>query len=107
MARTHSIAGDLTIYAVGPLLTQFKGWVAKLPKGRRGAALIDTPLPVDASGVNEVDAAGVQLLLALSKSLTSQRRPLQLVDPSGPLVNACRALGVSSVLMASAPDVKS
>jgi anti-anti-sigma regulatory factor len=102
MAKTHSLPGDLTIYAVDLLRTLLQGWVATLPKGRRGVALNDVPLPVDASGVNEVDAAGVQMLLALSKSLRLRRRPLRLIDPSGRLVGACGALGVASVLLAGA-----
>ncbi len=99
MARSHSLPADLTIYSAGLLRTQLQGWVAKLPTGRRGIALNGSPLPVDASGDNEVDAAGVQMLLALSKSLTTRRRPLRLIDPSAPLVNACGALGVASLLL--------
>lgn len=100
MAQKHALTGDVTIYAVCTLRTRFEGWIAKLPKGRRAAELSDSPLIVDAAGVNEVDAAGIQLLLALSKSLLARRRQLQLVNPSSALVGACDALGVSALLFA-------
>jgi anti-anti-sigma regulatory factor len=99
MANAHKLPGELTIYAAGSLRAQFEKWVAKLPKGRRAVALAGTALPVDASGVNEVDAAGLQLLLSLSKSLGAHKRSLQLVDPSTPLRSACDTLGLSGVLI--------
>ncbi len=98
MKQTYALTGAVTIYAVGALRSQFEMWIAKLPKGRRGAALNDSPLAVDAHGVDEVDAAGMQLLVSLSKSLSERRRPLQLVNPSALLVGACDALGVASLL---------
>jgi anti-anti-sigma regulatory factor len=99
MANAHKLPGELTIYAVGGLRAQFEKWVAKLPKGRRATALAGTALPVDASGVNEVDAAGLQLLLSLSKTLGAHKRSLQLIDPSTPLRSACDTLGLSGVLI--------
>lgn len=53
---------------------------------------------VDASEVDEVDAAGVQLLLALSRSLASRGRRLHLHAPSGPLREALRTLGAHALI---------
>ena len=53
---------------------------------------------MEASSVNEVDAAGIQLLLALAASLKARGRALQLTNPSQPLVNACHSLGLASLL---------
>lgn len=102
MRHKYALTGAVTVYAVGALRSQFVAWIAKLPKGRRGVALNDSPLTVDAHGVDEVDAAGIQLLVSLSRSLSVRRRPLQLADPSGPLVDACDALGVTSLLLTPA-----
>jgi anti-anti-sigma regulatory factor len=57
---------------------------------------------VDASQVDEVDAAGVQLLVALSRSLASRGRHLRLQAPSGPLRDACRTLGAHALIAAHA-----
>lgn len=99
MKQTYSLPNAMTVYAVGMLRSQFGAWIAELPKGRRGAALTDSPLIVDARRVDEVDAAGIQLLVALSKSLTVRRRPLKLLNPSRSLVQGCDALAVASLLI--------
>lgn len=102
VTQKRALTGAVTIYAVGTLRSQFDVWIAKLPKGRRGTALNDSAFAVDARGVEEVDAAGLQLLVALSKTLAARRRPLQLVNPSSVLAGACDALGVASLLLESA-----
>jgi anti-anti-sigma regulatory factor len=85
--KKYALTGAVTIYTVGTLRSQFEVWIAKLPKGPRGAALNDSPLAVDAQGVDEIDAAGMQLLVSLAK------------DSSSLLVGACEALGVASLLL--------
>jgi ABC-type transporter Mla MlaB component len=100
LKRKVILTGAVTIYEVVALRSQFETWIAELPKGRRGAALNESPLVVEAHGVDEVDAAGMQLLVSLSRSLAARRRPLQLVNPSSPLVAACEALGVAALLLA-------
>jgi anti-anti-sigma regulatory factor len=101
MTTNHALPGDVTIYGVGALLTQFQEWMADLPNGQHDAVLNDEPLFVDASAVSEVDAAGVQLLLSLSKSLAAHRRTLRLASPSSLLASACDTLGVSAALIAA------
>lgn len=98
MANKHRLPGELTIYAVGQARSLFQGWVAKLPKGRRATALEGTPLAVDGASVNEVDAAGAQMLLSLSRSLAARRRTLRLEHPSQPLQLACETLGLTALL---------
>jgi ABC-type transporter Mla MlaB component len=50
---------------------------------------------VDASAVEQADAAGVQLLLSLATALQQQGRQLQLLAPSAALRTACEALGLA------------
>jgi len=57
---------------------------------------------VDASRIDEVDAAGVQLLVALSRTLASRGRPLRLQAPSDALRDACRTLGAHALIAAHA-----
>jgi anti-anti-sigma regulatory factor len=57
---------------------------------------------VDASRIDEVDAAGVQLLVALSHALASRGRSLRLQAPSDPLRDACRTLGAHALIAAHA-----
>ena len=59
------------------------------------------PWAIDASAVTEVDAAAVQLLVSLSHALAVRSRTLALTNPSRPMVRACDALGVSSLLGAA------
>ncbi len=68
------------------------------------AAPADGPLRVDAQRVDEVDAAGVQLLLSLAASLAARGRSLRLVAPSAPLVSACQALGAGGLVTDQEPS---
>jgi anti-anti-sigma regulatory factor len=88
---------ELTIYSVAELLPKWRAWVDET----RDAAGTVSPKDgcVDGSAVGEVDAAGVQLLLSLSKALAQERRTLHVVNPSRPLTRACEALGVSAALL--------
>lgn len=53
---------------------------------------------VDASACDEVDAAGLQLLVALAHSLARRQRRLQLLQPAAPLRAACAELGLAELL---------
>lgn len=103
MSTPLTLPSELTIYSLGALKSL---WLEALPKpsrSKRPLAKEAIAWPVDSSAVNEVDAAGVQLLLALATALHARRRTLQLVNPSGPLITACMSLGVSSLLAAQEP----
>ena len=103
----NSLPSELTIYTVGELAPQCLAWI----DSRAGADLAEddedadddgseivSALRVDAHAVEDIDAAGVQLLLSLSNALARQQRPLQLVRPSAPLRAACEALGAGGLM---------
>lgn len=102
MAQTSSLPAELTIYTVGECYPTALQWIS--PDDTDSAA--DDALRVDASGVEEVDGAGIQLLMALFNSLARQGRSLVLVDPAAPLVAACSSLGTNFLLGADAQGAK-
>lgn len=89
MAPTLSLPEELTIYTVGELRPQWLAWLG-------GLGVNDAPVEakVDGAAVDQIDAAGVQLLVALSRSLSAAQRSLQFVNPSEVLIGACEALGL-------------
>ena len=91
MTHPLSLPAELTIYTVGELRPQWLTWL-----GRLGADDSSVEAPVDGSAVDQIDAAGVQLLVALSRSLAAAQRSLQFLNPSPVLENACLALGLPS-----------
>jgi ABC-type transporter Mla MlaB component len=62
------------------------------------AAEADACLQVDASEVVDVDGAGVQLLVALSRQCERDGRAWQLMSPGDALPRACQVLGLSAWL---------
>ncbi len=92
MPSTLSLPAELTIYTVGELRPQWLAWLATL-------ASSDAPVEVtvDGAAVDQIDAAGVQLLAALSRSLRAAQRSLCLVNASPLLTQACEALGLSAL----------
>lgn len=98
MPTPLSLPSELTIYSMGALKAACLEALPKASKSKRTPSREAAAWPVEASAVNEVDASGIQLLLALSASLKARRRSLHLINPSQPLVNACRSLGLASLL---------
>lgn len=98
MPTPLALPSELTIYSLGALKAACLDAMPKASRAKRTPSREAGAWPVDASAVNEVDASGLQLLLALSTSLQARRRTLQLVNPSQPLVNACQSLGLASLL---------
>jgi len=100
MPQALTLPAELTIYTVGELRPAWLTWM--------GQALSDTDddlaLQADASCVDQVDAAGVQLLLSLSNALGAHGRAFRLVHASQPLADACRMLGLSALLDTPAPE---
>jgi anti-anti-sigma regulatory factor len=86
-AQAHTLPAELTIYTVAELHQPWLQWLAETDDTLRCA--------VDASAVEQADAAGVQLLLSLHAALHRQGRALVLEDPSPPLLAACDSLGLS------------
>jgi anti-anti-sigma regulatory factor len=94
--NTHLLPSEVSIYTASELRSQWLAWLGEAPHHDSGP---DEVLRVDAAAVGEIDAAGLQLLLSLSKALAQRQRSLLLVNPSQPLVKACAALGVAKLLV--------
>jgi len=83
------LPAELTIYVVRELREH---WLQALDAG--GAE----PFALAAGDVEQVDAAGLQLLLALRHTLAQQGRSLLLQAPSAALRSACLNLGLAALL---------
>lgn len=86
-----ALPAELTIYAVAELHPQWLNWLATLD-GHADAA------HVDATAVDQVDAAGLQLLLSLQRTLDARGCRLQLGEPSAALRQGCESLGLCNWL---------
>ena len=94
MTTTRCLPSELTIYTVGETHPVCLGWLD---------AGSDDPLQVDAAAVYEIDAAGVQMLLALANGLGRQERRLQLLNASPALAAACDAMGAQALMANAEP----
>jgi anti-anti-sigma factor len=96
MQTEQSLSGELTIYTVAEMQPRFMEWA----KQGSNTHASDAPnvLRIDASEVSEVDAAGIQLLIGMSRYLAARDEQLLLVNASQRLVRACEMLGVKSFL---------
>lgn len=98
MPTAFALPTELTIYTVGELRPQ---WLARLVDTEAGPdatpEAADTCC-VDGAAVADIDAAGVQLLLSLQRSLGARQQQLFILNPSRTLGAACAALGVGSLL---------
>jgi anti-sigma B factor antagonist len=81
-----SLLGDLTIYSAAEARGDLAGHQA------RGAGLV-----LDLSGVDEVDTAGVQVLLWLKREGRNRDKALRLVNHSAAVVEAFDLLQVAGV----------
>ncbi|MEY3252671.1 MAG: hypothetical protein RL227_1644 [Pseudomonadota bacterium] len=82
------LPAELTIYTVGELHPQWLAWLATAPP----------EADVHASDVDQVDAAGVQLLIALQHAITQRGQRFAVQAPSAMLTSACDALGLGAWL---------
>lgn len=82
---------ELTIYTVGELHPQWVAWL-RAWHGEEAAGA------VDASAVDQVDAAGLQMLVALDHALSARGAPLQLQGTSAVLAQGCDAIGLAAWL---------
>jgi ABC-type transporter Mla MlaB component len=89
------LPAELTIYTATETRAAWLGWLA----GDGSSSGHEAVCEVDAASVDEVDAAGVQLLVALAHSLQRQHSRLRLHEPSQPLRQACLDLGVAGLLI--------
>jgi ABC-type transporter Mla MlaB component len=96
MQALSELPPEFTIYCVTELGAQ---WVAQLAAAAADPAE-STCQDLDASQVQEVDAAGVQLLMALQRRLAELGQDLRLLQPSAALTTACQRLGADHLLLA-------
>lgn len=92
MSTPLALPAELTIYTVGEVRPTWLAWLADAAEADSDTAT------VDAAAVDQVDAAGAQLLLSLSNAVTRQERAFALVNPSHALTQACEALGLLPLL---------
>jgi ABC-type transporter Mla MlaB component len=85
------LPAEITIYVMTDLRA---AWVAWLD----GLSDAGTDLCADGSAVAELDAAGLQGLLALSRSVAARGRRLHLQPASDTLAQGCRRLGLAHLL---------
>jgi anti-anti-sigma factor len=95
MSQIHLLSSELTIYTAAEHRTRMLDWLGDGAEG---------PLVVDASSIQDVDAAGVQLLVSLSRSLAQHQRRLELTSPSESLRQACTRLGLAELLGAKTTE---
>ena len=93
MLATPILPAELTIYTAGEVHPLWRAWLAETDHA-------DAPpeCRIDAAAVDQIDGAGLQLLISLANSLAARQRTLRLVDASALLVNACQTLGLSALL---------
>lgn len=94
MPHTLVLPRELTIYTASETRTDWLTWLAALPEDA----------PVDGAQVDQVDGAGLQLLVALRHAVVQHGRAWQLTAASGTLRQACQALGAAVLLPAPEGD---
>jgi hypothetical protein len=105
--------GELCIYTVAEMRPRWLAWVAEWadadthPAGAaagaspQGTAAAPT---LSAAAIDNVDAAGVQLLLALDHALGQRGQRLRIQDASPSLQRGCSAMGLGDWLHARIGD---
>jgi ABC-type transporter Mla MlaB component len=91
-AAELALPPELTIYTVGELRPQWLAWL-----GQAEAAADDMAV-LRADQLGEVDGAGMQMLLALDRSLAERGRRLRIAAASTALQTGCGAAGLSDWL---------
>ncbi len=79
---------ELSVYTVAGLRPQWLAWVEQVA-GAGSAA------DADGSAVDQVDGAGLQLLVALQHSLAARGCALRLRGASRPLHDGCASVGLA------------
>ena len=89
----HRLPSEVGIYTVAELRQH---WLAHL-LNHDSAPGADT-VRLDASGVQQFDAAGAQALMALAHALDARGQHLRLQDAPEVVRNGCRTLGLLALL---------
>jgi anti-anti-sigma regulatory factor len=96
MSQDLILPAELTIYSAAELRRQLLAHV--------DAHAEDDACRIDGSAVDQVDAAGVQLLVSLARTLSPLGRTLRLGRASPALLAACESLGLSACLLNPNPE---
>lgn len=95
------LPAELTIYTVGELHPQWITWLSEIATpGAEGVA------EIQAGAVDQVDAAGLQLLLSLQRALSAIGRRHTIAGASSALTAGCAGLGLSSWLQAQSAEAR-
>lgn len=95
MSDFLELPAELTIYAVAEIRGTMLAWLA-----RQEASALDT-VEIDAGHVNDVDGAGLQLVISLLQTLTHQRRDWRFSACSSCMRDASQLLGGVDLLLYS------
>ncbi len=85
------LPAEVGIYTADELRTHWMAQMASLPPGGGNVEM-------DASAVEQFDAAGAQLLLSLAHALKARGGALQLTRPSRVVADGCKVLGLDELL---------
>lgn len=88
MPHTLVLPRELTIYTASETRTDWLTWLAALPEDAQ----------VDGAQVDQIDGAGLQLLVALHHAVAQRGRAWCLSAASASLTKACEALGLAALL---------
>lgn len=88
MTAPFELPEEMTIYSAIETRDALLAWVAEQ------SAKSSKMLEISAAKVREIDGSGLQLLA----SLAHIDQPWQLTEPTAPLLEACKALGLSDWL---------
>ena len=89
--NTLLLPAELSIYTAAELHPQWLAWATREDVAGHDAL-------ADGTAVDQVDGAGLQLLVALQRCLAHRGSTLRLNAASRPLREACTALGLGSWL---------
>ncbi|GGP22725.1 STAS domain-containing protein [Silvimonas iriomotensis] len=85
----HKLGGDITIFRANELKDDLM----------QALAVADQHLDLDLSDVQEIDTAGVQLLLSAQQEAAAQNKPLRCHHPSPQLVAVLALLNLTGRLL--------
>lgn len=92
MSHSLVLPRELTIYTASETRADWQTWLTTLPEDA----------VVDGTAVDQVDGAGLQLLVALRHAVLQRGRAWCLTQASATLQQACVALGASGLLSGAA-----
>lgn len=93
MTESLHLPSELSIYSVGEL---HEAWMARWGAG--SALPPDEEFVIHADQVEQIDAAGVQLLMSLRRFVVDRGARPRFKDPSAMLMASCASLGVFALL---------